>query len=122
MQGNSIGPVRTPRDEEGEVMSPLSGTRAQAIQRLQVGLLGLGAMILLVGLANVIMNRAQQSEAEAVAEPLPADMAAKAEDTASDPLADAGVVPEVPAQPAAAPVTVVPEMEPELYDVPPAAP
>ena len=40
------------------------GTRAQAVQRLQVGLFGLAAMVLLVGLANIVIEHArQQSEA-----------------------------------------------------------
>lgn len=60
--------------------------RAQAVQRLQVGLGGLAAMLLLVGLANVIMQHARQSDAAA----------AKSASTAtgnSDPLVDIGVVP-----------------------------
>jgi len=73
---------------------PLAGTRAQSIHRLQIGLAGLGAMALLVGLATVIKDRAQQTEAAAVPE-----AAADADSTATagtnDPLADAGVAPDV---------------------------
>ncbi len=36
--------------------------RAQAVQRLQGGLFGLAAMLLLVGLANIIMDRARLAE------------------------------------------------------------
>jgi hypothetical protein len=75
--------------------APLAGTRAQAIQRLQVGLFGLGAMILLVGLANIIMTNARRHDAEVVAQAAPAAPGATA--PASDPLADAGVVPDMPA-------------------------
>jgi hypothetical protein len=55
-----------PQDQE-PIHAPLQGTRAQSLQRLQVGLGGLLAMILLVGLANIIMERARQTEAGAVA-------------------------------------------------------
>jgi len=73
---------------------PLAGTRSQSIHRLQIGLAGLGAMALLVGLATVIKDRAQQTAAAAVPE-----AAADADSTATagtnDPLADAGVAPDV---------------------------
>ena len=63
--------------------------RAQAIHRLQIGLLGLGLMLLLVGLANIIMDRARMAEGAApVAGGANATPAAK-----GDPLADIGVVP-----------------------------
>ncbi len=68
--------------------------RAQAVQRLQAGLFGLAAIVLLVGLANIINDRARSSEAVVPAAP------AKADDRA-DPLADIGVVPA--AAPSAAP-------------------
>jgi hypothetical protein len=75
--------------------APLAGSRGQSIQRLQVGLFGLAAMVLLVALANIIRNNADQNEATVVPEAAPT-MAAEREDGAvSDPLADAGVVPDV---------------------------
>jgi len=73
---------------------PLAGTRAQSLQRLQFGLGGLGAMVLLVGVANVIVDRVKQTdeasvpEAAATATPSPTPVA-------NDPLADAGVAPIV---------------------------
>jgi hypothetical protein len=65
--------------------------RAQAIYRLQVGLIGLAAMLLIVGLANIIMERAMRGDA-------PADAsiqsgAAASSSAGSDPLADIGLVP-----------------------------
>ena len=72
--------------------------RAQAVQRLQVGLFGLAAMLLLVGLANIIMQHARQSD--------PAAMAARSASGApgnTDPLADIGVVPARDAGASAAP-------------------
>ena len=64
--------------------------RAQAVHRLQVGLLGLCLMLLLVGLANIIMDRARMAEG-AVA-PAPGNRAPSPA-AKSDPLADIGVVP-----------------------------
>src|SRR5690606_8099320 len=86
----------------------LSGTRAQAIQRLQVGLSGLAAMVLLVGLANVILATAQQNQAEVVPESVTPLQSERQEPppAASNPLADAGVVPNMPAE--TAPVRVEP--------------
>ena len=71
--------------------------RAEAIKRLQIGLTGLAVMLLLVGLANVIKDRASQSEQAAV--PEVETQAAVTQPTPApnkDPLADAGVVPELP--------------------------
>jgi hypothetical protein len=67
--------------------------RSQSVHRLQVGLFGLAAMLLLVGLANIIMERAQLTEAahDPIEEVIAADAVPKK--PASDPLADIGVVP-----------------------------
>jgi hypothetical protein len=77
--------------------APLAGSRSQSIQRLQVGLFGLAAMVLLVALANIIRNNADQNEASVVPEAAPTVAEQKQDDAASDPLADAGVVPDMPA-------------------------
>lgn len=66
--------------------------RAQAIYRLQVGLFGLCTMLLIVGLANIIMDRARLSEMrEPVEQVIAAD--AQPKKSGSEPLADIGVVP-----------------------------
>lgn len=90
-----------PRAPDGEP-PPLSGTRAERVQRLQIGLFGIGAMALLVGLADAITSRAQLTEENAVPEAAPTVVASE---TAAprDPLADAGVVPELPAEPTPTP-------------------
>jgi hypothetical protein len=81
-------------------------TRSQSMQRLQVGLFGLGAMVLLVGLANIIGDNADENEASVVTDAAPA---APAETIivpqVRDPLADAGVVPDMPASEDAATTT-----------------
>ena len=82
-----------PQDQE-TVYVPLAGTRSQSIQRLQIGLAGLGTMLLLVALANVIMERAKQTDAAAVPEAA-ATVAASPVAAGNDPLADAGVAPDV---------------------------
>lgn len=72
--------------------------RAQAVHRLQIGLLGLCAMLLLVGLANIIMERARLTEGAGSAA---AGLASDGVSPKSDPLADIGVVPSPePAHPA----------------------
>lgn len=96
----NINPAHQPADRqvaEQTPPAPLGGTRAEAIQRLQIGLFGLTAMILMVALASIIMDAAKKSEATAVPEaaatssPDPVKSA-----SASDPLVDAGVVPNLP--------------------------
>jgi len=64
--------------------------RAQAVQRLQAGLFGLAAIVLVVGLANIINDRARLNEA---ARPAGTASAIPAGAVKNDPLADVGVVP-----------------------------
>ncbi|MFM6931633.1 MAG: hypothetical protein ACKOUT_05250 [Novosphingobium sp.] len=64
--------------------------RAQAVHRLQIGVFGLAAMLLLVGLANIIMDRARQAEAGVSGGVAKVEEAPKAN---TDPLADIGAVP-----------------------------
>lgn len=93
MVGNAppriVEPITTPQH-----FAPPSARelRAHAIHRLQVGLFGLCAMLLIVGLANIIMDRARLSDSkEPVEEVIAADTQPKK--PASEPLADIGVVP-----------------------------
>lgn len=65
--------------------------RAHAAHRLQVGLFGLCAMLLLVGLANIIMERAREVEDDHP--PVELIVPPKQPKTVTDPLADIGVVP-----------------------------
>lgn len=84
--------------------------RAQSVQRLQTGLFGLAAVLLVVGLANIINDRARMTEDAGKSATTQA--AEKASAGTSDPLVDIGVVPsaapsEAPtakASPAALPV------------------
>lgn len=99
-----------PKPADEAASSPLGGTRAERIQRLQVGGFGLFAMVLIVALADIVISRARQTEATSVAEPV--SSAAEAE-VPRDPLADAGVVPDLPDDPATA------DAEPGTGDAPP---
>ena len=65
--------------------------RGESVQRLQVGLFGLAMMLLLVGLANIIMDRARM--ADEAAGGMPQAAASADAGLKTDPLADIGVVP-----------------------------
>ena len=86
-------------DAQEEVLAPLGGTRAQAVQRLQIGMFGLVAMLLLVGLATIIRDQVQESQAAAVPEAASTVSPVDTPAPKTDPLADAGVVPELPSEP-----------------------
>lgn len=96
----NIHPAHQPVEPKADPQAnpaPLGGTRAEAIQRLQIGLFGITAMILMVALASIIMDAAKKSEATAV----PEAAATSSPDpsstpSATDPLVDAGVVPDLP--------------------------
>ncbi len=87
IQPSLVQPVATPQHY---VPATAREMRAQAVHRLQIGLFGLAAMLLLVALANIIMDRAKLAEA---AEALPRIAASEGARKTSDPLADIGVVP-----------------------------
>ena len=85
-----------PAGESVRPAAPLSGTRSQSMQRLQIGLFGLAAMILLVSLASIIDKNARENEARVVPEAAPTAASEAKGTPAADPLADAGVVPDMP--------------------------
>ena len=103
--------LATTAKPSAEPAAPLGGTRTERLQRLQVGLFGILAMVLLVGLADIVISRAEETKAGATPEAAPT--IAQPEPTATrDPLADAGVVPDVPQD------TEQPGTPPETGDVP----
>lgn len=72
---------------------PLAGgTKAESNQRLQIGLFGLGSMVLLIGLATIIGNQADLTQESSVPQAAPTTEPTEAA-TQRDPLADAGIVP-----------------------------
>ena len=107
-----FGPAPLDRSETGlgtvnmltdvEDSPPPSLLRAEAVQRLQVGLMGIAAMVLLVGLASIIGSQADLADQAAVPEAAPTTQPSPAPSQAN-PLADAGVVPDIAAEPSPAP-------------------
>lgn len=90
--------VDTARAEASSRGMPLSSAKAETTQRLQVGLFGLGSMVLLIGLATAIGNQADQTQESAVPEAAPTTEPTDAAPQ-RDPLVDAGIVPDIPAEP-----------------------
>ena len=84
------------REDEDPPLTTFGGTRAEAVHRLQVGMFGLGAIVLMIGLANVVMERARQADALSVPEAAATVAADDLPAQTKDPLADAGVVPDLP--------------------------
>ncbi|WP_298173811.1 hypothetical protein [Novosphingobium sp.] len=82
--------------------------RAQAVHRLQIGLFGLAGMLLIVSLANVIMDRAKQVERTTAGTPAAAASPSASPSTANDPLVDMGVAPELPVAGGAKPARQAP--------------
>ncbi|UAB79153.1 hypothetical protein INR77_05570 [Erythrobacter sp. SCSIO 43205] len=68
------------------------GSKAESTQRLQIGLFGLGSMVLLIGLATIIGNQANLTQESAVPQAAPTTEPSEATQQ-RDPLADAGIVP-----------------------------
>ncbi|MFM7350335.1 MAG: hypothetical protein ACKO01_12760 [Erythrobacter sp.] len=85
---------------EGPPVNALA--RAEAVQRLQVGLLGIVAMVLLVGLASIIGGQVEKTDQLAVPEAAPTTEPG-AEAAGANPLADAGVVPDIAVEPSPSP-------------------
>lgn len=92
-------PSRTPQHFSAPTAREL---RSQAVYRLQVGLFGLCAMLLIVGLTNIIRDRLQLSDTE---DPIQQVVSVddKPKKAASDPLADIGVVPAAEPTPSPTP-------------------
>ena len=92
----------SPSDAEADnPAAPLAGTPSEAIRRLQFGIGGLLAMVLLVGIANIVVDRARESDATTVPQ---AAATVDADTPQNDPLIDAGIVPDLPAEPEAEPI------------------
>ena len=92
---------------EAEDISTARHARAEAVQRLQVGLFGIGAMVLLVGLASIIGGQADMNDNLAVPEAAPTTEP-KPKPAQANPLADAGVVPDIVEEPSAEPTPALP--------------
>ncbi|MDF1835155.1 MAG: hypothetical protein P1U62_09780 [Alteraurantiacibacter sp. bin_em_oilr2.035] len=96
---------------------PLGGTKAERLQRLQIGGFGILAMVLAVALAQIVMSRAQETQDAAVPEAAPTVVVSESA-APRDPLAEAGIVPELSAEPIPSPST---SAAPVTGDLPPPA-
>lgn len=79
--------------------APLAGTPSESMLRLRIGLGGLLGIVIIVGLATMIYDQANQVDASVVPDAAPTTQVTTAEPK-NDPLANAGVVPDLPAEPA----------------------
>ena len=86
----------------------LTGRRSESLYRLQVCLVLIVAIVLMVALANVIMERANRAEANSVPDAAATVAPSPSQVQQNDPLADAGVVPELPASPTPTPTAAPP--------------
>jgi hypothetical protein len=82
----------------GPPVAASGGAKAEALRRLQTGAMGVVAVLLLIGLASIIKDSATQAESTTVPGAAPTT-APGAPPTAADPLAQAGVVPEISGSP-----------------------
>ena len=99
----TVGRMRKaePGEMDGFVVPPPTA-RAHNLQRLQVGTTGLLAILLLVGLASIIKDRVDETEATVMAD---TGESVEGAETPGDALVDAGVVPDLPAEPSPSSVT-----------------
>lgn len=101
---------------EPDFQTPPNEARQEAIQRLQIGVFGIAAMVLLVGLASIIGSQAEITEDAAVPDAAPTTEPSPTPAQAN-PLADAGVVPDIAAEPTP-PANVPPPPVPDSGNVP----
>ena len=94
--------------------------RERTVQRLQIGITGIVMMILLVGLASIIQNRAAETDATTVPAAAPTTEPTQAAPQ-NDPLVEAGVVPDLPAEPSATPNAAPTSRTQTTTDAPPPA-
>lgn len=94
--------------------------RERTVQRLQIGITGIVMMILLVGLASIIQNRAAETDATTVPAAAPTTEPTQAAPQ-NDPLVEAGVVPDLPAEPSATPNAAPTSRLQNTTDAPPPA-
>jgi len=80
--------------------------RVEGLQRVQIGLTGLAGVVLLVGLANIVIEKARVDDA-ALPPPAVPTMTGNAAVSPRDPLAELGV------QPAPEQAPLVPDLEPD---------
>lgn len=91
---------RKPPVGELPEVTPGGPRRLRNLQRLQIGITGVVLMVVLVGLASLVENSAAGVDAVSVPEAAPTTEPSEAP-SQTDPLVEAGVVPDLPAPQAA---------------------
>jgi len=95
--------ARVEGSDPAEASGPAPLDRAAGIQRLQVGLFGIAAMVLLVGLASIIGSQADRADEAAVPDAAPTTEP-RVIMPGTGPASDALVVPDIPTEPSPAPL------------------
>lgn len=84
-----------------------SPRRQEGLQRVQIGLTGLAGVILLVGLANIVIEKAKLGDSVQPPPTVPTLNNASALGQPKEPLAELGVTPSMPQS------QVVPDLQPD---------
>jgi hypothetical protein len=95
----------TGRSDESNGVMAETPRRQEGLQLVQVGLTGLAGIVLLVGLANIVIDKARMDDA-ALPPPVVPTLSANAV-SPKDPLAELGV------QPAPEQAPIVPDLQPD---------
>lgn len=95
VRGRFQSHINSARGEAQPSAVPIGTNKAESAQRLQIGLFGLGSMVLLIGLATIIGNQADLTQESSVPEAAPTTEPTAAQPQ-RNPLADAGIVPDIP--------------------------
>lgn len=86
--------------------------RSEAVQRVQIGLIGIGAVLLVVAFANIVVRTVRPDGSQTAAAGQTQGPGDQANGTGTEPLADLGVMPKSD-QAGAAVGPSVPDLEPD---------
>lgn len=87
----------------------MARTNESAVQRLQVGLVGLLVVLICVSIASMILSRADSTEAASAKRDSDSAVGEAAQSASEDPMVELGVTPVVPEQPDKQPAPANPQ-------------